>query len=223
MKFVRQTLFPTVLALALAFSVPVHAAGHKELSAQTKDKLNQLIKLHMKLDQLGARPQFRRGQGSSSAVRRAATAAMASGGKASDGIISIPHFDFTAVSAGVGYPLMFVGSQPKSGGRSTAITNVIIPVAITVPLVDANLNFTGTEVTFDGSTKVANTLRSPIYRSANFEVDPKAGRTQWGDAMQRVTFFNSLKIRHQGLARAPRHSDHRTDGEHRRLFRWLRP
>jgi hypothetical protein len=193
MKFVRETLFPTVLALALAFSVPVHAAGHKELSAQTKDKLNQLIKLHMKLDQLGARPQFRRGQGSSSAVRRAATAAMASGGKASDGIISIPHFDFVATSAGQQFPLMFVGSQPKSGGRSTAITNVIIPVAITVPLVDANLNFTGTEVTFDGSTKVANTLRSPIYRSANFEVDPKAGRTQWGDAMQRVTFFNSLK------------------------------
>jgi hypothetical protein len=39
---------------------------------------------------------------------------------------------------------------------------------------------------------VANTTRSPIYQSAGFAVDPRAGRTQWGDATQRVTFFNSL-------------------------------
>jgi hypothetical protein len=112
--------------------------------------------------------------------------------KASDGIISVPHFDFTATSGGQAFPLMFVGSTPKSGGRTTAITNVIIPLAITVPLLDLDLNFLGTEVTFDGSTKVANTVRSPIYRAARFAVDPRAGKTQWGDAMQRVTFFNSL-------------------------------
>ena len=61
---------------------------------------------------------------------------------------------------------------------------MIIPIAITVPLLDADQNFTGNEVTFDGSTKVANTVHSPIYRPANFAVDAKAGKTQWGDAMQ---------------------------------------
>jgi hypothetical protein len=193
MKNVPRNLFAAVIAFVTLIVVPVHATDRKELTPQTKDKLNQLVKQRAKLDQLGAKPRFLRGHGQSPALRKAATAAMAAGRKASDGIISIPHFDFTAVSGGQIFPLMFVGSQPTSGGQSTAVTNVIIPIAITVPLLDANQNFTGTEVTFDGSTKVANTVRSPIFRSANFAVDPKAGRTQWGDAMQRVTFFKSLK------------------------------
>ena len=193
MKCISRTLLALVIALTWLFVVPVHGSGRKELSPQTKEKLNQLIRQRAKLDQLGARPRFLRGHGQLPALRQAATAAMASGRNASDGIISIPHFDFIATSGGQSFPLMFVGSTPKSGGRTTAITNVIIPLAITVPLLDQDLNFLGTEVTFDGSTKVANTIHSPIYRSAHFAVDPPAGKTQWGDAMQRVTFFNSLK------------------------------
>jgi hypothetical protein len=103
--------------LTLLLVVPVNASGRKELSPQTKDKINQLVKQRAKLDQLGAKPRFLRGHGQLSAVRQAATAAMASGRKASDGIISVPHFDFTAVSGGQSFPLMFVGSQPTRGAE----------------------------------------------------------------------------------------------------------
>ena len=91
---------------------------------------------------------------------------------------------------------MFVGSDPKSHGKTTLVPNTIIPISITLPLatVDSqgNLNFTGTEVTFDGASKVKSTLRSPIFSPAVFNVPPGAGRTQWGDAMQRTTFFQQL-------------------------------
>ncbi len=184
MKSIPQALFGAVIGLVLVLAIPMHASSRKQLSPETKEKLNQLVKQHAKLDQLGAKPRFMRGHGPSSALRQAATAAMAAGGKNSDGIISIPHFDFTATAGGQQFPLMFVGAQPTSNGRSTSVSNVIIPIAITVPLLDADQNFTGNEVTFDGSTKVANTVHSPIYKPANFAVDAKAGKTQWGDAMQ---------------------------------------
>jgi hypothetical protein len=201
MKAVFRMLFSAALVFTMTFLFALKAEpqaatkglnGHKELSQQTKDKLNQLIKLRMKVDQLGAKPQFLHGLRQGSGVRRAATASFNSGNGSSDGIISIPHFDFTAMSGGQAYPLMFVGSQPVSGGQTTAVKNVIIPITVTVPVLDTNLNFTGAEVTLDGSSKVDNTLHSPIYRRAEFAVDSHAGRTQWGDAMQRVTFYKSL-------------------------------
>ena len=201
MKGTFCTLFPPILFFAMAFFFLPKAApqasarglsGHKELSQQTKDKLNQLIKQRMKVDQLGAKPQFLHGLRQGSRVRRAATASLNSGSGSFDGIISIPHFDFTAMSGGQAYPLMFVGSQPASGGETTAVKNVIIPITVTVPVLDTDLNFTGAEVTLDGSSKVDNTLHSPIYRRMAFAVDSHAGKTQWGDAMQRVTFYKSL-------------------------------
>jgi hypothetical protein len=193
MKSIWQRLFPTVLAFTLLIPAPVYAAGHKELSPQTKDKLNQLVKLRMKLDQLGAKPRF--------PPRTRPAVGGAPGDDSRDGVRTQRlgrhhlHPAFRLYShlrrAGLSADVRRLSTHER--GANTAITNVIIPIAITVPLLDANQNFTGTEVTFYGSTKVANTVRSPIYRSANFAVDPKAGKTQWGDAMQRVTFFNSLK------------------------------
>ena len=201
MKRAARLLFHPVLVLTMAFAVLLHGDTRaqsqttKELSARTKDRIAQMIRSHAKLDQIGARARFSRPSGAhdnSSSVNAAATAAVASGRHAADGIISIPHFDTTVFAAGQPFPLMFVGSPPVSHGKTTSVNNIIIPIAITVPLFDAAGNFTGNEVTFDGSSRVPNTVASPIFRPAHFAVGNQAGTTQWGDAMQRVTFFSSL-------------------------------
>jgi hypothetical protein len=197
LKRLESVLMCSVLSAFLLAS-PALAAAPIKISDAFKAKLRQAVGSPNKLEALGVRARFGHSRSgvTSSAVRAAATAAVQAGGKASDGIISIPHFDFTATSGGQQFPLMFVGSQPKSHGKSTLVPNTIIPISITLPLatVDSqgNLNFTGTEVTFDGSSKVKATLRSPIFSPAVFNVPPGAGRTQWGDAMQRTTFFQQL-------------------------------
>jgi len=199
-KRFESILLRSVLSASLlgALASPAQAADPIKLSDAFKAKLSQAVGSPNKLEILGMRARFghSRSAATTSAVRAAATASMKAGGKASDGIISIPHFDFTATSGGHDFPLMFVGSEPKSHGKATFVQNTIIPIAITLPLftVDSkgNLHFTGTEVTFDGASKVKATLRSPIFSPAVFNVPPQAGQTQWGDAMQRTTFFQEL-------------------------------
>lgn len=56
-----------------------------------------------------------------------------------------------------------------------------------------NLVDTGQEYTLDGTTKVPLTVASPLFQPASFAVPAGAGVTQWGDAMQRVTFWKNLQ------------------------------
>ena len=198
MKRFESVLMSGVLSAVLLAS-PAEAGAPLKVSEAFKAKLKQAMGSPGRLDMLGLRARFGHAPtpGMNAAVRAAATASKQAGGNASDGIISIPHFDFTATSGGQQFPLMFVGSEPKSHGKTTLVQNTIIPIAITLPLAEfdaqGNLVLTGAEVTFDGSTKVKNTLKSPIFSPAVFNVPPGAGRTQWGDAMQRTTFFSELQ------------------------------
>lgn len=186
-----RMLAALALALAAVCAVPAHAATPRSLTPEVRAKFAQMVAQGKNLMAMGARPRFDiKHQAPRRAIAAAASAAVQSGRSASDGIISVPHFDFVATSGGQQYPLMFVGSDPARGG-ATFIRNTIIPISITLPLYDPNFNPLG-EMTFDGASKVANTLASPIYSPASYAGPPGAGLTQWGDAMQRTTFFGSM-------------------------------
>jgi hypothetical protein len=202
----KRRMLGSILAVgaALLLASPADAAGKNDqpkISDAFRAKLEQVVGARDKMDRLGARPRFSRVRPNAgatrSAVRAATTAAVASGRKASDGIISIPHFDFTATSGGQDFPLIFVGGTPQSKGKTTTIRNQIIPISITLPLMTVDdtghLVNTGEEFTLDGSSKVPLTVASPIFQPASFAVPSAAGVTQWGDAMQRTTFFGSLQ------------------------------
>jgi len=201
----KRRMLGSILAVGAALLVgsPARAADKSDqpkISDAFRAKLAQVVGARDKMERLGIRPRFSRVRPNAgatrSAMRAAMSAAVASGRKASDGIVSIPHFDFTATSGGQDFPLVFVGGAPQSKGKTTTIRNRIVPISITVPLAvidsSGNLVFTGQEVTFDGTPKVAPTVASPIFQSASFAVPSGAGQTQWGDAMQRTTFFSSL-------------------------------
>lgn len=202
----KRRMLGTIFAVGtvLLLGSPGRAAAAKDqprISDAFRAKLEQAAGKANKMERLGVQPRFSRTRPTAgatrSSIRAATTAAAASGRKASDGIISIPHFDFTATSGGQQFPLIFAGSTPQSHGKTTTIRNRIIPISITLPLytVDSSghLVFTGQEYTLDGTSKVANTVSSPIFQPAIFAVPPGAGQTQWGDAMQRVTFWGSLQ------------------------------
>ncbi|HEY1906688.1 MAG TPA: hypothetical protein VGG91_11640 [Myxococcaceae bacterium] len=201
----KRRMLGSILAVgvALLLGSPARAAdksNQPKISDAFRAKLAQLVGARDKLERLGVRPRFSRTRPNAgatrSAMRAASSAAVASGRKASDGIVSIPHFDFTATSGGQDFPLIFVGGTPQSRGKTTTVPTRIIPVSVTLPVavVDSsgNLVFNGQEITLDGTSKVPLTVASPIFQPATFAVLPGAGQTQWGDAMQRVTFWNSL-------------------------------
>jgi hypothetical protein len=89
-----------------------------------------------------------------------------------------PHWTSSFAYKGTTYPFTMVGSDPAVGSITTRIPTVIIPMSFTF----------SNGVTLDASQKVAPTLASPIYTSAEFT----SGQTQYGDAIQRAEFWNDV-------------------------------
>jgi hypothetical protein len=88
---------------------------------------------------------------------------------------TIPHwtFEYTDPTNGVSYPITMVGSDPRAGG-STTVHTVIVPLKLnfvagnqdTSSLNDlgyAGFRATPLNHSFDGSTRVADVLSSPIF------------------------------------------------------------
>lgn len=95
-----------------------------------------------------------------------------------DNPTTIPYWSSSFTYNGQTYQYTMVGTDPSAGSVSTTIPVVIIP-----------LNFTfANGVTLDGTTEVASTVASPIFQAASFT----SGNTQYGDAMQRAEFWNSV-------------------------------
>ena len=93
-------------------------------------------------------------------------------------IHSIPTFDSSFTTDGVVYPYTMVGKAPQKGG-TTVVATEIIPTRFT--FADGTV--------LDGSDSVAATLASPIFSDATYST----GTTQFGDAIQRATFWNTMK------------------------------
>jgi hypothetical protein len=84
-------------------------------------------------------------------------------------------------SAGTRYGYTMVGTDPAAGSRTTNVPVRILPLRFT---------FDG-GITLDGTDVVKDIEHSPIFKQATY----RSGRTQYGDAMQRASFWNDVSTR----------------------------
>lgn len=99
-------------------------------------------------------------------------------GGAPNAPITIPTWTSSFDYQGVTYPFTMIGTDPSLGSATTTIPTEIVPLSFAF----------SNGVTLDGTSEVANTIASPIFHSASFT----SGNTQFGDAMQRAEFWNSV-------------------------------
>jgi hypothetical protein len=102
---------------------------------------------------------------------------------ASPAIHTVPNFNGSFDSEGVTYAFTMVGHPPQSNAE-TSVETIVIPLAFILPFPDAN----GNPIILDGTSKVANLMESPIFDRAHFS----SGHTQFGDALQRATFWGQI-------------------------------
>jgi hypothetical protein len=116
------------------------------------------------------------------AARASRAAAVESSSKGQKGL---PSFDGSFTVGNTTYPYTMLGAAPKSG-KSVELKTVIVPL---------RMKFVGfdTDYTFDPSFAAQNMATSPIYRDAKFA----NGRGQFGDELQRATFWNQMDSKHK--------------------------
>lgn len=113
---------------------------------------------------------------------------------------TVPHFtfNFTDPTNGVTYPITMAGADPHSN-TSTTIHTEIIPLKMnfvagnqdTSALNDLGwIGFRAVPQThsFDGSSKVQQTLNSPVFQANVYPTDLGGDNTQLGDAFMRSQF-----------------------------------
>ena len=114
---------------------------------------------------------------------------------------TIPHFTFsyTDPTNGVTYPITMVGSDPRSGNTATTVKTVIVPLKLNfvaagqdTSAIDA-LYYPGYHATpltesFDGTSRVADVINSPIFKSNTYPTDMGGDTAQYGDAFMRSQF-----------------------------------
>lgn len=94
---------------------------------------------------------------------------------------SLKHWSSSFSYKGKTYKYSMVGTNPTKGSATTTVATTIVPL---------KLVFTGGK-SFDGTSKVSQTTGSPIFKSAQFI----SGNTQYGDAIQRAEFWNSVSTK----------------------------
>ncbi len=91
---------------------------------------------------------------------------------------TIPYWSSSFTYNGTTYPYTMVGTNPAAGSATSTVSTEIIPLSFTF----------SNGVTLDGTSKVQDTIASPIFQAAKF----KSGTTQYGDAIQRAEFWNDV-------------------------------
>jgi hypothetical protein len=94
---------------------------------------------------------------------------------------TVPYFTNSFQYGGRTYPYTMVGADPSTA-LSTTVPTAIIPINF---VFSAYGNYP-----LDGTTKVQRTIDSPIF--SNYGFTSAAQPTQWGDAVQRATFWSSV-------------------------------
>ena len=95
--------------------------------------------------------------------------------------------DFQTVRGNT-FPFTMVGYKPQSG-RASTIRSVIIPLRMNFSFFGPNQDVSRT---FDPAAAVANMVGSPLYKNARYP----NGVGQFGDQMQRATFWNRMDPGH---------------------------
>ena len=94
---------------------------------------------------------------------------------------SLTHFSSSFTVGGVTYPYTMLGHLPRSG-RQAEFRSVIVPL---------RMNFFGfgpNPIVFEPGPAVTNIINSPMYQNAQFA----NGFGQFGEMMQRATFWNKM-------------------------------
>jgi hypothetical protein len=137
------------------------------------------------------------------------------GGVAHPSARTIPwwSFDYTDPTNGVPYHISMVGSDPRGGG-STTVPTEIIPLKFNFVAGNQDMSIlddyggrfpgfraTAQAATFDGGSKVAETLASPIFSAYRYPTDLGGDRgVQYGDAFMRAQFNKIGSSYHVKLA-----------------------
>jgi hypothetical protein len=121
-------------------------------------------------------------------------------GGARNGKAAFPTFSFsyTDPTDGHTYPITMVGNDPRSGHPSTMKT-LIIPLKMNFVAAGQNtsalddigyVGFRATPLnhTFDGTRRVDDVLKSPIYANNKYDADLGGDNAQYGDAFMRAQF-----------------------------------
>jgi hypothetical protein len=106
----------------------------------------------------------------------------------SEGNSGFPTFTSSFSYGGTRYPFTMVG-YPPSSGQSATIRPVIIPLRLDFVYFGAQGDV---NVSFEPRHAVNNILQSPIFNAAPFA----NGTGQFGDMLQRATFWNKMDSRH---------------------------
>jgi len=99
-------------------------------------------------------------------------------------IRSLPHFSSSFTVHGVTYPYTMLGYPPESG-RTARFRSVIVPFRMRFVGFGKNGDVSHD---FDPTDAVTNIVHSPLYQDAVFP----NGVGQFGDMMQRATFWNKM-------------------------------
>lgn len=90
----------------------------------------------------------------------------------------LPIWSSSFVSNGTSYPYTMVGTDPSAGSATTRVRTQILPLRLTF---DGGITLDGTDVV--KATRLGPMFKTSVYRS---------GRTQYGDAMQRASFWDDV-------------------------------
>jgi len=94
----------------------------------------------------------------------------------------LPTWNGSFPSGGKTYAYTMVGTDPAAGSATTNVPVRILPLRLT---------FVDGGTTLDGTDIVKDIGHSPIFKNAEY----RSGRTQYGDAMQRASFWNDVGTR----------------------------
>jgi hypothetical protein len=97
---------------------------------------------------------------------------------------SFPHFTSSFTVNGQTFPFTMLGFPPRTG-RPSKFRSVIVPLRMKFIGFGSNGNIS---VTFDPKDAVTNMVNSPMFEEARFP----NGFGQFGDMLQRATFWNKM-------------------------------
>ncbi|HEY6287757.1 MAG TPA: hypothetical protein VIX20_18975 [Ktedonobacteraceae bacterium] len=93
----------------------------------------------------------------------------------------LKHWSSSFTSEGKTWKYSMVGTNPTKGSATTTIPVTIVPLLLTF----------SNGKSFDGTPQVSSTTSSPLFQNAQFS----SGTTQYGDAIQRAEFWNSVSTK----------------------------
>jgi probable HAF family extracellular repeat protein len=106
---------------------------------------------------------------------------------------TIPYWSDSFNYQGLVFKYKMVGRDPSKGSSTTVIPTFIVPLRFVFP--DGQIFDSSTDLV-DGQTAIQGIVNSPIFKNYPFVLGgTNVGTTQYGDALQRANFWDSVSTR----------------------------